>query len=125
MASRFCRCPVIGDTEERRVPAQCDAEGLPVEGGTHPCIIRPGADYPPDWSEAPGGPYVYELIPGEVPFFIGLGMDFLGYMVPPYDFVAPAFTSAAPGDHYEETNSVGVSIVPLWRAHLEAVLEAL
>lgn len=119
------RTPVIGDTEERRTPALCDASGLPADNGQSPCIIRPGAEYPPDWSRAPEGPYVYELIPGDVPFFIGLGMDFLGYLVPPYDFAAPVLTSAAPGDHYEETNSIGPQIVPRWQANLEAVLGAL
>jgi len=119
------RSPVIGDTEERRTPARCDPSGLPAEDGRSPCIITPGAEHAPDWSQAPEGPYVYELVPGEVPFFIGLGMDFLGYLVPPYDFVAPNFTTQAPGDHYEETNSIGPRIVPLWKSQLEAVLNAL
>ena len=119
------RRPVVGDVEGRTAGAECDEEGLPVEGGQHPCIITADHEHPPDWSNAPEGPYVYELVPGDVPFFIGLGMDFLGYLVPPYDFAGPAFTTQAPGDHYEETNSIGPEIVPIWLDHLESVLGAL
>jgi hypothetical protein len=117
------RTPVIGDVSRHRVDYVCGADGLPVAGGDQPCIVRPDAENPPDWSAWPEGPVVYELIPGEVPFFIGLGMDFLGYMVPDYDFQAMPF-GEPPGDHYEETNSVGSAISGLWRAHLDEVLDA-
>ncbi len=117
------RTPVIGDISQHRVGYICDADGLPVEGGDQPCIVKPDAENPPDWSAAPMGPVVYELIPGEVPFFIGLGMDFMGYMVPEYDFEGGGF-GEAPGDHYEETNSVGEAVMGLWRTHLDEVLTA-
>ncbi|MCB9541434.1 MAG: hypothetical protein H6703_03165 [Myxococcales bacterium] len=120
------RTPVIGDVSRHRVDYICGADGLPVEGGDQPCIVKPDAENPPDWAAAPEGPVVYELIPGEVPFFIGLGMDFLGYMVPDYDFEAsPLPFTEAPGDHYEETNSIGGTISGLWRTHLEEALDAL
>lgn len=118
------RTPVIGDVARHRVDYICGTDGLPVEGGDQPCIVRPDQNNPPDWDAAPAGPYVYELIPGEVPFFIGLGMDFMGYMVPDYDFEKPAFGEAE-GDHYEETNSIGPALMGLWRTHLDAVLAAL
>lgn len=41
---------------------------------------------------------------------VGLANDEIGYIVPPSDFVLDAqlpFLQEAPGDHYEETNSVG------------------
>ncbi len=113
--------PVIGDTEGRRVAATCDDQGLPTpnDDGTNPCIIKKDAENPPDWANAPDGPYVYEQIPGQFPFFIGLGMDHLGYMVPSYDFDTTYFQSA-PGDHYEETNSAGSGYLGDW---LEAIPE--
>lgn len=118
------RTPVIGDIARHRVDYICGPDGLPVEGGDGPCIVRPDQTNPPDWAAAPDGPYGYELVPGEVPFFIGLGMDFLGYMVPDYDFEAVPFGEAE-GDHYEESNSIGPAIMGLWRTHLDEVLAAL
>ncbi len=115
--------PVIGDAEERKTPATCDEQGLPLpdpEVGTTPCIVRPDQENPPPWEMAPQGPYVYEIIPGEYPFFIGLGMDFLGYMVPEYDYEP----DDAPGRHYEETNGASKEIIGDWRASLEEVLDA-
>lgn len=41
-----------------------------------------------------------------MPFFIGLGGDFLGCMVPDDDFEAPRGTHVAPGSRYEETKGV-------------------
>jgi hypothetical protein len=68
----------------------------------------------PDMSTAPEGPYLRELMlenPGvKYAFVSGLAEDFLGYIVPAFNYVldeqAPYFAEA-PGDHYEETNSVG------------------
>jgi len=118
------RTPVIGDVARHRVDYVCGPDGLPVEGGDRPCIVRPDATNPPDWDAAPTGPFVYEIVPGDIPFFIGLGMDFMGYMVPDFDFEAVPF-SEAEGDHYEETNSVGPELMGLWRTHLDHALEAL
>ena len=118
------RTPVVGDVQGHHTPATCSEQGLPMDGGEHPCIVKADANNPPDWDNAPEGPYVYELIPGETPFFIGLGMDFLGYIVPEYDFVGSGLGAEPPGDHYEETNSMGPSILGKWRQNLEAVIEA-
>jgi hypothetical protein len=114
--------PTIGDVLGEKWAPTCDEQGLPTpnDDGTSPCVIRKDAVNPPDWSAAPDGPYMYERVPGRVPFFIGLGMDFLGYMVPPYDFEFDG--SEAPGDHYEETNSASKELVPDW---LEAMGEVL
>ena len=118
------RTPVIGDVAGHRVPPTCGEDGLPVEGGDLPCIIKPDAENPPDWERAPAGPYLYDLVPGEVPFFIGLGMDALGYIVPDYDFEGPTAMVEASGSHYEETNSMGPSMMGLYQTHVRAVLEA-
>ncbi len=118
--------PTVGDVEETRVPATCDDQGLPTpnDDGAFACIIRKDAENPPDWSMAPTDP-VYGRIPGDFPFFIGLGMDFLGYIVPEYDYEANGYFQRAPGDHYEETNGVGPEIVSDWLTALQESLDAL
>jgi hypothetical protein len=76
----------------------------------------------PDLTMAPAGPYLRELMlqnPGvKYPFVGGLVQDFLGYIVPSFNFVLdaqnPYFVEAA-GDHYEETNSIG----PKCEEHLQ------
>ncbi len=117
--------PVIGDAEERRTPAVCDADGLPTDdpSADHACIVKPDQENPPDWTATPDGPYVYDWVPGKYQFFIGLGMDFLGYFVPSYDYKIDNFMSAAPGDHYEETNGIGPDIVNDWKTALRTCIE--
>jgi hypothetical protein len=67
---------------------------------------------PPDVSKAPPPPYLIERMDGMRAhrMTFGLTMDFLGYIVPRYNFVLdeqrPYFDEAE-GDHYEETNSIG------------------
>ena len=116
--------PVIGDVLGERVPIGCDSNGLPplIGGmGMFPCLVKPDQENPPDWSAAPGPPYAYDLIPGEYPFFIGLGMDFLGYMVPAYDYEP----DDAPGAHYEETNGSSGQLAQDWLTNLNASIDAL
>lgn len=47
-------------------------------------------------------------------WLIGLGQDEVGYVVPEYDYIVdpanPYIDEASPGDHYEETNSVGANV---------------
>ena len=47
---------------------------------------------------------------------LGLCQDEMGYLVPPYDFKIAeggnAYIEEAPGDHYEETNSLGPRTTP-------------
>jgi hypothetical protein len=67
---------------------------------------------PPDVSKAPKPPYLVDVMDGprQHRMTFGLTMDFLGYIVPRYNFVlsdkSPYFDEAE-GDHYEETNSIG------------------
>ena len=71
---------------------------------------------PPDVANAPEGPYLKERMGGETNLILGLGNDEIGYLVPPYDYVlseSSPYLNEAEGDHYEETNSVGPSAVPL------------
>lgn len=76
---------------------------------------------PPDLTRAPPGPFLKEQLGGALPCVVGLANDELGYLVPAYDYrlhpQRPWFDEA-PGDHYEETNSLGPSATPaLLRAY--------
>ncbi|MCE9578630.1 MAG: hypothetical protein K8W52_36225 [Deltaproteobacteria bacterium] len=68
----------------------------------------------PDLATAPAGPYLRDLVlanPGvEYPILAGLAEDYTGYLVPHYNYVLDPdspYLSEAPGDHYEETYSLG------------------
>jgi hypothetical protein len=76
----------------------------------------------PDLSMAPKGPYLRDLMldnPGVKYSFVGgLVGDFLGYIVPSFNFVLDPnnpYVAEAPGDHYEETNSIS----PKCEEHLQ------
>ncbi len=88
-------------------------------------VIDAGNEYPPDLSAAPSGPYIKERIGGDLAWVIGLGNDELGYIIPAYDFVlddtSPWFDEA-PGDHYEETNSLGSEVAGTIDTELDALL---
>ena len=67
---------------------------------------------PPDITKAPPGPYLQDLArpDAEFVFLFGLTNDMLGYFLPEFDYQLHEFNpyfDEAPGDHYEETNSVG------------------
>ncbi len=77
--------------------------------------IDPMNPNPPDLSMKPAGPYLQEMLGGDISMVAGLSGDELGYLVPPYDFkldTAKPYDNEAPGDHYEETNSLGPQTVP-------------
>ncbi len=73
-------------------------------------LIDPDNINPPKLQQAPDGPYLKDRMHGTYRFVIGLGNDELGYILPEYDFVLgdPPWVSEAEGDHYEETNSLGI-----------------
>lgn len=81
----------------------------------------------PDLSRAPPPPYLRDLMlanPGvRVAFVSGLTEDFLGYIIPQFNFVlgSPPYIGEAAGDHYEETNSTG----PDSEQHLAGAMRAL
>ena len=72
---------------------------------------------PPDVAEAPPPPYLFDFMGGDPDsrMVFGLTLDFVGYIIPRYNFVldedAP-YIAQAPGDHYEETNSLGPRAEP-------------
>jgi hypothetical protein len=67
---------------------------------------------PPDLSKAPTGPFLQEMLGGEMNMVIGLSGDEIGYLVPDYDYKLDPnkpYVDRALGNHYEETNSLGPS----------------
>lgn len=80
--------------------------------GSHTGPLQTLVDDPvrTDVGLAPAGPYLRDAAPGEHPMVFGLANDEVGYLVPPWNYKldenSPWFNEA-PGDHYEETNSVG------------------
>ena len=54
---------------------------------------------------------------------IGLANDELGYIVPSEDFVYP-WNPFNPGNHYEETNSIGKAITPAVMEGLHQLIES-
>lgn len=103
------------------------------DGGYSPAgvpLVDPENPNPPDLTMAPDGPYLRDLALADAPggqhvWLLGLTNDFLGYFVPEYDFEldpSAPYLGEAPGDHYEETNSVGIDGWPTVRRELEALL---
>ncbi len=79
-------------------------------------LIKPNNPNPPDLKKAPKGPYLKELIPGKFKLFAGLAHDEIGYIVAPWNFQLhpqSPYMKQPPGDHYEETNSLGPKTLPL------------
>ncbi len=120
--------PVIGVQDPESLAWECDERGLPAGiegslGGDLPCIVKSNQSNPPPWTEAPFGPFIYERVlqaesTAQMPFFIGLGGDFLGYIIPEYDFEL----GASAGEHYEETNSASQGLTQDWQEALQLVL---
>jgi hypothetical protein len=68
----------------------------------------------PDLTMAPKAPYLRDIMlenPGaKYVFTAGLAEDFIGYIIPAFNYVLDTqnpYLDDAPGDHYEETNSLG------------------
>ena len=75
-------------------------------------LINPESTNPPELAGAPQGPYLRDLMPGENKMLLGLANDELGYFIPDYNYQLhehQPFLDEAPGEHYEETNSLGPS----------------
>ncbi|MFW6051812.1 MAG: hypothetical protein ACODAU_11595 [Myxococcota bacterium] len=75
-------------------------------------LVDPENPNPPPLDQAPGPPYLRDLArdDAEVVFLMGCANDYVGYIIPDYNFVLHETTpwfEQAPGDHYEETNSPG------------------
>jgi len=80
-------------------------------------IIDPNNPNPPMLANAPQPPYLRQLmtdLPGvDHAICMGLAEDMIGYIVPSYNYQLDdntPYIEEAPGDHYEETNSVGPQV---------------
>ncbi len=78
-----------------------------------PLINHTTAPNQPDFTMAPQPPYMRDLVLAhdgvKYPILAGLGEDYVGYIVPAYNYVlSPTnpYLSEADGDHYEETYSL-------------------
>ncbi|HMV66199.1 MAG TPA: hypothetical protein PKA64_05070 [Myxococcota bacterium] len=87
-------------------------------------IVKPDNPNPPALDQAPPGPYVWDRLGGELRWIVSLGNDEVGYIIPPYDFKLSAaeYLLEAPGDHYEETNSLGPDTLPLLEAEADRMI---
>jgi hypothetical protein len=85
-------------------------------------IVAADNPNPPDLSLAPAAPYYLDRLQGDYRLIVGLGNDELGYIIPPFNFevhpTEPWFEEAE-GDHYEETNSLGINTAPILDAELD------
>ena len=110
----------LGDAEMLTIPGELHPElaiggydGSQTPGGVAN-IWSPGNQEPSNLNEAPAGPYLRDLMEQRVKFVFGLTQDFLGYILPHFNFklepTNPYLSEPAIGDHYEETNSTGPMI---------------
>ena len=90
-------------------------------------LIDPNNPNPPELAQAPEGPYLKQRLGSNYSWVIGLGNDELGYIIPDYDFELAAlpYLAEAPGDHYEETNSIGPHIAGLVDDNADFLVEFL
>jgi hypothetical protein len=91
-------------------------------------MLDPAKPNAPNMMTAPKPPYLRDLVlanPGvRYPVLAGLAQDYVGYIVPAYNYVLHPqnpYSQEAPGDHYEEVYSLG----PLVEQHTMAPVNAL
>jgi len=82
---------------------------------------------PPNLADAPEGPYVRDLARSDAEYvwLMGLTNDEVGYFLPDFDYELDGrnpYIDEAPGDHYEETNSVGIGAWPTVQGELTRLL---
>ena len=122
----------VGRAQLILVPGELDPalflggyDGSNTPAGTD--IVDLSQTNPPDLSAAPAGPYVRDEARADADYvwLMGLTNDEVGYFVPDFDYQLDArnpYIDQAPGDHYEETNSVGVDAWPTVRGELSRLL---
>lgn len=90
----------------------------------HP-LVQPGNPNPPKLESAPKGPYLRAQVHAPMSVLVGLANDELGYIMPAYDFKTRGNVSMLPrlpGDHYEETNSIGPAATDILVGAAETLL---
>lgn len=128
----------VGRATMLTVPGELDPAEF-VGGYAPPCEWTPGGcealideedENPPDLTRAPEGPFLRDRLAARRPdatqhWVLGCTNDFLGYFIPDFDYelasVLP-YIAEAPGDHYEETNSLGPLAWPRIRGKMEELI---
>jgi hypothetical protein len=77
--------------------------------------VDPMNKNPPKLANAPANGHIHQLADPTAKFkwSLGLGNDMIGYIVPSWNYELDPndpYYEEAPGDHYEETNSVGPKV---------------
>jgi hypothetical protein len=91
-------------------------------------IVDETEENAPDLSMAPEGPYLRDLARSDAEFvgILSLANDEIGYLLPDFDYVlfdgVGAYLIEAEGQHYEETNSIGINGWSRVKAQIEQLL---
>ncbi len=90
-------------------------------------IVDPEVENAPNLALAPSGPYLRDFARDTAEYvgIVSLGNDQIGYLLPEFDFVLDdrnPYIDEARGEHYEETNSVGIDGWPRIRDQMEQLL---
>ncbi len=91
-------------------------------------IVDPSNPRPPQLERAPAPPYLQQSARDggfEYVWLLGLTNDYLGYFIPAFDYVLDVgspYLEEASGDHYEETNSVGIDGWPRIELEMRSLL---
>ncbi len=88
-------------------------------------LVDPNNENPPNMAAAPDGPFLKDVMPGDYKMVFGLANDELGYIIPDYNYILDEnspYLDDAPGDHYEETNSLGIDATSRFIPALEALI---
>lgn len=127
----------IGSATMLTIPGELDPAEF-VGGYEAPCEYTPGGcdamlfggENLPDLTMAPEGPFLRDVLLEARPeatqvWALGVTNDFLGYFLPEFDYeLDPGlpYIGEAPGQHYEETNSVGPWGWPRIREKMEDLI---
>jgi hypothetical protein len=129
----------VGRATLLTVPGELDPAEF-VGGYEPPCEWTPGGCdalideedvNPPDLSRAPTGPFLRDRLAERRPdasqiWVLGCTNDFLGYFIPDFDYQLSSslpYLLEAPGDHYEETNSIGPLGWPRIRSKMHELID--
>jgi len=109
----------IGPAQMLSVPGELHPElsvGMAPEFTPAPYVrVDPANKNPPKLDKAPTQGHLFSLVDPTAKFrwCLGLGNDMIGYIVPSWNYeIDPndPYYEEAPGDHYEETNSIGPKV---------------